>query len=62
MCVCVHVYVRAVDIDIPQAAEAEANVFKVSALSSQPGVPEVQKREGERGKGVKGARERDRNK
>ena len=55
VCVC------GADIDIPRAAEAEANVFKVSALSSQPGVPEVQKREGERGKGVKGTRERDTN-
>lgn len=29
------------DIDILHAAEAEAHVFKVSALSSKPGVPEV---------------------
>lgn len=55
MCVCV--CERAADIDIPLAAEAEADVFKVSALSSQPGVPELQKREGERGKGSKGRRE-----
>lgn len=39
-CVC------AADIDILLAAEAGANVFKVSALSSQPGVPEVPKGEG----------------
>ncbi len=45
--VCVCVCVCAADIDIPLAAEAEASVFKVSALSSQPGVPEEQRREGE---------------
>lgn len=33
--------VFAADIDILRAAEAEASVFKVSALSSQPGVPAV---------------------
>lgn len=44
--VCVRVCVCAADIDIPAAAEAEAHVFKVSALSSQPGIPKVQKREG----------------
>lgn len=55
MCVCT------ADIDILLAAEAEANVFKVSALSNQPGVPEVQTREGGRGKGVKVGREQDRN-
>lgn len=50
VCVCVCsracVCVCAADIDIPAAAEAEAHVFKVSALSSQPGIPKVQKREG----------------
>lgn len=47
-CVCLSVClcVCAADIDIPLAAEAEPNVFKVSGLSSQPGAPEVQKREG----------------
>lgn len=40
------VSVFAADIDILCAAEAEASVFKVSALSSQPGVPERYGREG----------------
>lgn len=36
---------RTADIDILLAAGAEASVFKVSTLSSQPGVPEVWLRE-----------------
>lgn len=46
----VNVCMCAADIDIPCAAEAEANVFKVSALSGHPGVPGVQETEGEPGK------------
>lgn len=46
----VNVHMCTAVIDIPCAAEAEANVFKVSALSGHPGVPRVQETEGEPGK------------
>lgn len=52
VCVCV----CKADIDIPPAAEAEANVFKVPALSSQPGVPEVKQERGQARKGSKGSK------
>lgn len=53
MCVCklscvlyVATCVCTADIDIPLAEAAEASVFKVSALSSRPGVPALQQRGG----------------
>lgn len=63
MCVCVNVCMCTADIDIPRAAEAEANIFKVSALSGHPGVPSVQVTEGDPGKesnGNRGGREKKR--
>lgn len=65
MCVRVNVCMGTADIDIPCAAEAEADVFKVSALRGHPGVPRVQETEGDPGKesnGNRGSREKKRKK